>query len=140
MNAGDFFRADAGLTYLNLVAPTLPAALYAAAFTDSVDQAGVGTEVADPASNTINYSRQLLPVSAWTSNGTGGYSLTVPLVFPQAIGGPWGTVVSIAFTSAQVGALAGLVHVFGDVDTPKPIGEFDTLILSSGINFILQIT
>lgn len=139
-NAGDFFRTSSGNAYLNLAAPTLPANLYAAAFTDSVDETGAGTEVADPASNTINYARRQFPASAFTDSGGGVFFLANPLVFNQAVGGGWGTIVSIAIVAVATGAMTGQVIAFGDVDIAKPIGEFDTLRLGSGGNWVISIS
>lgn len=139
-NAGDQFQKDAGDAFFNLVAPTLPTNLYIAAFTDSVNNQGVGTEVADPASNTVNYARAQLPVApAFTEFSLGIYFLTNNLDFNQAQGGNWGTIVSIALVSAATGALGTNVIAFGDVTTPKLIEEFDILRVSGGSGFTLTI-
>jgi hypothetical protein len=139
VNAGDYFRDEAGEAFLNLVTPTIPTNLYAAAFTDSVTFDGVGTEVADPASNGINYARKILPASAWTNSGNGIYSLTNPLVFNQALGGDWGTIVSVAFVTVATGSITGKVICFGDLDFAVPIPEFDVLRLGSNLDWVVGI-
>ncbi|MGB5811737.1 MAG: hypothetical protein WBG86_14465 [Polyangiales bacterium] len=134
MNAGDNFRSGAGLAYLNLVTPTLPANLYAALFTDSVTVAGVGTEVSGG-----SYARQVLPAAAFTQTGGNVYSLTSDLFFPQATAN-WGTIVSVCITSASVGALAGTLSAFGDLDSTVTINTSDTFRLVGGTGFVLTIT
>lgn len=138
-NAGDFFRTSAGNAYLNLVAPSLPANLYAAAFTDSVTWQGAGTEVADPAANGINYARKVFPASAFTDNGNGVFSLTSVLDFNQAVGGGWSTIVSIAIVTVATGSIAGNVVAFDDVDVAKAILEYDTLRLGSGVDWVISV-
>lgn len=140
MNAGDFFRLNAGTVFLNLTAITIPTNLYCAAFTDSVDATGAGTEVADPASNPLSYVRQVLPATAWTINANGVHSLTNDLVFPQAVGGAWGTIVSVAFVTNATGAMTGNVMAFDDLDTSKTVDQFDTFRLGSGANWVLTIS
>lgn len=138
-NAGDRFRTDAGEAFFNLVTPTLPAALFMAAFTDSVDAVGAGTEVADPASNTVNYARAALPATAFNEVSPGVFALTNDLLFNQAQGGAWGTIVSLALVAVATGAMTGQVIAFDDVTLAKQIDEFDTLRIPGGTAFTLTI-
>lgn len=140
MNAGDYFYTQAGATFLNLSVPSLPSNLYVAAFTDSVTATGVGTEVADPASNSVNYARKVLPASAFTAVGGGVFRLTNVLDFNQASGGNWGTIVSVAIVTVATGSMTGNVVLFGDLDTSKTVNEFDTLRIANGTSFQITIS
>ena len=132
-NAGDRFRDAAGEAFFNLVGPTLPINLYFAAFTDSVDARGQGTEVADPRTNTLNYVRAPVPAApAFDQVAPGVFQLLANLDFNQAVGGDWGLIVSVALVQVRRSAMRNDVIAFGDLAVPKLIEEFDILRLPAG--------
>jgi hypothetical protein len=127
-NAGDLFVNLCGEAMFNLVAPSLPSALFFAAFTDSVNRVGTGTEVADPASNSINYARVPLETPpAWTEVVDTVWLLISDTDFNQALGGDWGTIESFALVAVATGSMAGSVVAFGDVTASVVVDEGDTL-------------
>lgn len=137
--AGDYFYTEAGKAFFNLQTPTVPSDLYVAAFTDSVNATGVGTEVADPASNTVNYARLPVGASFFIQALAGIYIASDFLIFNQAVGGGWGTIVSLAFVTVSTGSLTGNVVFFGDLNTAITIDEFDTLRMGNSVSTSVQI-
>lgn len=77
-----------------------PATVFVALFTSATGDDGTGTEVADPASNSVGYTR----IALGTTQGTGNVrSNAADIDFPVATGGDWGTITHGAIYDAATG-------------------------------------
>ena len=143
-NAGAVFRTDAGEAFLNGVAPSLAANLFAAALVTTTDSEGAGTEVVlNGGAGGINYARRQITGSPrFTEQATAGvFQLTDEQAFNIAAGGDWGTITSIVFTTILTGALAAAnVVAFVNLAATKIIDDTDTLRLGNGSDFVITLT